>query len=193
MRLINYPKETAQYDTRSERMASTGKILDRIAEAAYDNDRAYEGCAHCVLASLQDHLHLLDDDKAYKAVLKAGTALAAGVARRTETCGALTGAIMAVGLVEGAKRKDDAEGYVRAMKAAADVFERFKTSYGIVKCFEIQEKLFGRRYDFFNPKDSEAWYKDNGLDKCPRRMRSSCKNRRSSDTWTSKAKTKMNE
>jgi C_GCAxxG_C_C family probable redox protein len=167
MRLNNYPKETARYDTRSEEMASTGKILDRIAKAAYDNDRAYEGCTRCVLAALQDHLHLLDDDKAYKAALKASTALAAGVARRGETCGALTGAIMAVGLVTGGERLDDAEGYVRAMNVAAEVFDRFKGNYGTVRCFEIQEKLFGRHYDFFNPEDAEAWYKDGGLGKCP--------------------------
>jgi C_GCAxxG_C_C family probable redox protein len=167
MRLNNYPKETARYDTRSEDMASTGKILDRIAKAAYDNDRAYEGCTRCVLAALQDHLHLLDDDKACGAVLKASTALAAGVARRGETCGALTGAIMAVGLVTGGERLDDAEGYVRAMNIAVEVFDRFKKNYGTVKCFEIQEKLFGRHYDFFNPEDAEAWYKDGGLDKCP--------------------------
>jgi C_GCAxxG_C_C family probable redox protein len=148
MRSNNYPKETARYNTRGEEMASTEKILDRIAKAAYDNDRAYEGCTRCVLAALQEHLHLLHDDKAYRAVLKASTALAAGVARRGETCGALTGAIMAVGLVAGAGRLDDAEGYVKAMKAAAEVFDRFKNDYGTVKCFEIQEKLFWRHYDF---------------------------------------------
>jgi len=163
----NYPKETARYDTRSEGVASTGKILDRIAKAAYDNDRAYEGCTRCVLAALQDHLHLVANDKAYRAVLKASTALAAGVARRGETCGALVGAVMAVGLVAGAERLDDGEGYVRAMKVAVEVFDRFKKEYTTVKCFEIQDKLFGRHYDFFNSEDAEAWYKDGGLDKCP--------------------------
>jgi C_GCAxxG_C_C family probable redox protein len=163
----DYPKETAHYDRRSEGTASTGKILDRIAKAAYDNDRTYEGCTRCVLAALQDHLYLLHDDKAYRAVLKASTALAAGVARRGETCGALTGAVMAVGLVAGTERLDDSEGYVRAMKVAVEVFDRFRSNYGTVKCFEIQEKLFGRHYDFFNPEDAEAWYKDGGLDKCP--------------------------
>jgi len=163
----DYPKERARKDTRSEGIASTEKILDRIAKAAYDNDRTYEGCTRCVLAALQEHLHLLQDDKAYRAVLKASTALAAGVARRGETCGALTGAVMAVGLVAGAERLDDAEGYVRAMKVAVEVFDRFKKNYGTVKCFEIQEKLFGRHYDFFNPEDAEAWHRDGGLDKCP--------------------------
>ena len=167
MCLDNYPKETARYNTRSEEKASIGKILDRVAKAAYDNDRAYEGCTRCVLAALQEHLHLLDDDKAYRAALKAGTALAAGVARKGEVCGALTGAIMAVGLVVGSERLDDAEGYVKAMEVAAKVFDRFKDNYGTVRCFEIQEKLFGRHYDFSSSEDAEAWYKDGGLDKCP--------------------------
>ena len=163
----NYPKETARYNTRSEGIASTEKILDRIAKAAYDNDRVYEGCTRCVLAALQDHLRLVNDNKAYGAVLKASTALAAGVARKGETCGALVGAVMAVGLVAGAEHLDDSEGYVRAMKVAVEVFDRFKKENGTVKCFEIQEKLFGKHYDFFNPKDAEAWYRDGGLDKCP--------------------------
>jgi len=163
----NYPKEAARYDTRAEPAASKGKILDRVAKAAYDNDRAYEGCTRSVLDALQTHLHLTDDCKAYRAVLKASTALAAGVARRGETCGALTGTIMAVGLVNGAERLDDIEGYVRAMKASKEVFDRFKSHYGTVKCFEIQEKLFGRHYDFWNPEDGEAWYKNDGLDGCP--------------------------
>lgn len=120
-----------------------------------------------MLAALQEHLHLVQDDEAYRAVLKASTALAAGVARRGETCGALTGAVMAVGLVAGAERLDDAEGYVRAMKVAVEVFDSFKNNYGTVKCFEIQEKLFGRHYDFFSHEDAEAWYRDGGVDKCP--------------------------
>lgn len=163
----DYPEETARYYTHSEGAASTRKILDRIAKAAYDNDRAYEGCARCVLAALQEHLHLLHDDKAYRAALKASTPLSAGVARRGETCGALIGAVMAVGLIAGTDRLDDAEGYVKGMRAAVRVFDRFRNHYGTVKCFEIQQKLLGRHYDFFNSEDAEAWYRDGGLDKCP--------------------------
>lgn len=100
---------------------------------------------------------LLKEEGAYRAALKASTPLSAGVARRGETCGALTGAVMAVGLVAGTDRLDDAEGYVEAMEAAAKVFDRFKNHYGAVKCFRIQQKLFGRHYDFFNPEDAEAW------------------------------------
>ncbi|MEM3704029.1 MAG: C-GCAxxG-C-C family protein [Candidatus Bathyarchaeia archaeon] len=165
--LKHYPKETARYDTRAEPPASINKILDVVAKSAYNNNRAYEGCTRCVIDALQQHLHLVDDYKEYKTVLKASTGLAAGVARKGETCGALIGAIMGVGLVAGTEHLDDFENYVKAMEAARKVFENFKKHFGTVKCTEIQEKVLGRSYDFFKEEDREAWYKDGGLDACP--------------------------
>ena len=108
----------------------------------------------------------MDDSRAFRAALKASTALSAGVARKGETCGALLGALLAIGLVKGTERLDDFGGYVETMEVAVKVFEEFKEHYGTVKCFEIQEKLFGRHIDFFNPEDSEWWYRNEGLDKC---------------------------
>jgi len=142
-------------------------VIDRVSKAAYNNNRAYEGCARCVIHALQTHLHIVDDEKAFKAVLKSSTALSAGVARKGETCGALLGALMAAGLAKGTERLDDFDGYVDTMKAAAEIFEKFKENYGTVKCFEIQEKLFGRSIDFFKTEDAEWWYDNEGLDKCP--------------------------
>lgn len=162
-----YPKESAQYDTRAEPPGSTRKILDAVSKSAYDNNRAYEGCARCVLDALQRHLYLVDDNKAFKAALKASTALAAGVARKGETCGALIGAIMGVGLFMGTDRLNDFDGYVRTMEVSSAVFDKFKNNYGTVKCSDIQQKLLGRRIDFFKEEDREAWYKIGGLEACP--------------------------
>ena len=163
----HYPEEKARYDTRSDKAGSMSKVLDRIAKAAYDNNRAYEGCARCVLSALQTHLHLMDDDKAFRGVMKSSTALSAGVARKGETCGALLGALMTVGLERGTERLNDFDGYVDTMMAASEVFDRFRNKYGTVKCFEIQEQLLGRSVDFFNDEDAEWWYEHGGLDKCP--------------------------
>ncbi len=163
----HYPEERARYDTRSEKAGSVLKVLDRIAKAAYDNNRAYEGCARCVLHALRTHLHLLEDGGAFRAVMKASTALSAGVARKGETCGALLGAMMALGLVRGTERLDDFDGYVDTMEAASWVFDRFRDEYGTVKCSEIQEKLLGRSIDFFKVEDAEWWYENGGLDVCP--------------------------
>ena len=162
----HYPEETARYDLRAEKAGSKAKVLDRVAKAAYDNNRAYEGCARCVLHALQTHMNLADE-KAFTAAFKASTAMSAGVARKGETCGALLGALMAVGLEMGTESLHDFSGYVTTMGAASKVFDRFREMYGTVKCFEIQEKLFGRGIDFFKDEDAEWWYENGGLDKCP--------------------------
>jgi hypothetical protein len=62
-----------------------------------------------------------------KEVFKAGSALAGGVARRGETCGALTGAIMGVCSVVGRERLEDREQYGKAMEEA----DGFVTFLGI--------------------------------------------------------------
>jgi C_GCAxxG_C_C family probable redox protein len=161
-----YPEETARYDTLSERAGSKYKVLDRVAKSAYDNNCAYEGCVRCVLHALQTHMYVCEEES-FKYVLKASTALSAGVARKGETCGALLGALVALGLETGTERLYDFEGYVKTMEAASRLFDNFKKNYGTVKCFEIQENLFGRQINFFNEKDAEWCYENDGLDKCP--------------------------
>jgi hypothetical protein len=92
-----YPGETARYYIRSEKPGSKAKVLDRVEKAAYDNNRAYEGCARCVLHAIQTHMNLVDE-ASFTAAFKASTALSAGVARKGETCGALIGASWPWGL-----------------------------------------------------------------------------------------------
>lgn len=142
------------------------KILDIIAKTAYNNDRAYEGCTRSVLAALIEHLHL-SSYEGTKEVIKASSALAAGVCRMGETCGALTGGIMAIGLVEGSDKLEDFDAYKRAMESSYKLYNRFKKIYGTTRCFEIQKKVLGRQYDFKKEEDREPWYKEGGLDKCP--------------------------
>ncbi len=120
-----------------------------------------------MLHALQTHLNILDDGEGFKEAMMSSTALSAGVARRGETCGALLGALMAIGLEKGTERLNDFDGYVDTMRAASEVFDRFRERYGTVRCFEIQEKLFGRKIDFFKDEDAEWWYEHDGLDVCP--------------------------
>ena len=154
------------YNVKGVSPGAREKILDIIAKSAYNNDRAYEGCTRCVLAALIEHLHLSSCEGA-KESLKASTGLAAGVCRMGETCGALTGGIMAIGLVTGSERLEDFDAYKRSMENSYKLYNRFKEKYGTTRCFEIQEKVLGRHYDFKKEKDGATWYKDGGLDKCP--------------------------
>ena len=154
--------ELAEYDTRQVEPGSREKLLDRIAWDAYYNDRVYEGCSRSVLQALQIHLHLGDGG-----ALKASTALAGGVARMGENCGALIGGIMAIGLVVGHEELEDIQAYRDTMEASYEMYNRFKEELGGTICFEIQKTHLGRCFDFKREEESEAWYEAGGLEKCP--------------------------
>lgn len=157
----------AIYQVKGVPPGSREKILDIVAKSAYNYDRAYEGCSRSVLAALIEHLQL-SDCKGAKEAIKASTALSAGVARMGETCGALIGGMMGIGLVVGSEKLEDHQAYETTMEYSNKLCDQFKEHYGTTTCFELQEKIFGRRFDFKNSKDSEEWYKMDGLDKCPR-------------------------
>jgi C_GCAxxG_C_C family probable redox protein len=84
-----------------------------------------------------------------------------------ETCGALLGGIMTIGLVRGREDLADFDAYVETMKMGAEMFNRFREKIGNVKCFDIQEKLLGRHFNFFEEEDREAWYNKGGIEVCP--------------------------
>ena len=154
--------ELAEYNNRRVEPGSREKLLDRIAWAAYYNDRVYEGCTRSVLQAIQSHLHLGDGE-----AIKASTALAGGVARMGETCGALIGGIMAIGLVLGREELENIQAYRNTMEASYKLYNRFKLETGSTICFGIQKRLLGRSFDFKRDEEAEKWYRAGGLEKCP--------------------------
>ncbi len=91
-------------------------------------------------------------------VFKAGSALAGGVARRGETCGALTGAIMGVCCLVGREKLEDKEQYGKAMTEANRVYDQFKERVGHTICWEIHKIKYGKVYRLFIPEEREAFH-----------------------------------
>ncbi|MBI4234074.1 MAG: C-GCAxxG-C-C family protein [Chloroflexi bacterium] len=115
-----------------------------------------------MLLSLQEEFGLGD-----LASFKAATVLAGGVARQGETCGALLGALMALGLAIGRERMEDTQPYRRAMGQAQEVARRFRqelqTQFGFTiplestLCREIQARVYGRSFNTNIPGEYEAF------------------------------------
>ncbi len=117
-------------------------------------------CAQTSFAVLQEQFDLDGDT-----VLKALTAFP-GIALRCETCGAVTGSLMALGLIFGREELDDEQGFQKAVVIARTFCQRFEKELGSTMCGNIQESKFGRRFDLLDPGQIAAWEAANPVDKC---------------------------
>lgn len=130
------------------------EIIKNIYQQAYRTQMNYRGCTQVVVKALMDHLGMFSQE-----VFRAATPFAAGVARKGEQCGALTGALMAIGLYggrndfrEAGQPKEFGESpYSKTMDLASEMFDKFMAFWGTIKCFDIQERLLGKRLDSGDP------------------------------------------
>jgi len=143
---------------------STHELLDEIGRTAHNYEKTYHGCSQCVLAALQEHLQIGDRES-----FKAASALAGGVARMGETCGALLGGVMAIGLVYGREQLEDGRTsprYAKAMELAAILYRRFEGGLGSNKCWDIQTASLGRSFDLKDSAQREEFVKAGGYEEC---------------------------
>jgi C_GCAxxG_C_C family probable redox protein len=147
-------------------MSGNRGLIEEARRKAHNYDR-YSGCSQSVLGSLQETLKIGNIES-----FKAATVLSGGVARQGETCGALLGALSALGLVIGRERIGDTEQYRKAMGPARELCEGFKDALrvefgfegklGSTLCREIQEKIYGRSFDLNKAEDYRAFIEAGG-------------------------------
>ena len=139
------------------------ELLDRIEKAAHDYERDYHGCSRCVLKPLQDHLDLGDDSS-----LKASTTLAAGVAMRGETCGALLAGLLAVGIVTASGDLKDTDALTDSLVSGFRLSKKFETEFGTTNCTKLQTDKLGRFYSLADPEQYKAFIEAGGYRECPK-------------------------
>lgn len=69
--------------------------------------------------------------------LKLADAFGGGIGGMASLCGAVSGAIMAIGLKYGRTRPDDAEAKQKTRKLVKEFVKQFKDRYGAVECKEL--------------------------------------------------------
>jgi len=146
-------------------------VIKKIGDLAYYYELTYHGCSQCVLKAIQDSLNIGNS-----LTFKAATAFAGGVAEAGEICGALIGGIMAISLVFGRDRLEDAmtsSGLLKAMELSIRLYEEFKKEFGSVKCHDIQKKLFGRSFNLRDEEDKRRFIEAgaHGPSGCPQVVR----------------------
>ncbi len=89
-------------------------------------------CGQAVLAAFAER-HGVDRDTA----LKLACAFGGGVARTGSTCGAVNGALVAIGLAHGRTRLEDIAAREKTYDAARAFLERFRQQHGSDACREL--------------------------------------------------------
>jgi C_GCAxxG_C_C family probable redox protein len=89
-----------------------------------------------------------------------------GIAERGETCGAVTGALLALGLVFGRDNLSDWQGYRDSLVPANAFCDRFVQEMGSTMCGDIVESKFGRRMDLRNEDDLQQFQEADATYKC---------------------------
>jgi len=145
------------------------EIIERASKKAGDCEELSVNCAQGTLAALQEEFSLGGG----KDTLKAATFMP-GVVSRKETCGAVIGGLMALGLALGKEKLSDPEYKTpqgmarnRANKQKAWQFcEEFKKEFGSTMCGDILPEIMGKEYDFMDSEEVKQFLEDGGAKKC---------------------------
>ncbi len=104
---------------------SRADIAEKLHGQAYN-------CAQAVFAALADEVGL-DEETA----LRVAAAFGGGVGRSGLTCGAVTGAMLAIGLKHGRTRPEDEESRERTYRLVHQLVRRFRDRHGSIVCREL--------------------------------------------------------
>ena len=148
--------------------------VEAVGARALEYDK-YSGCSQSVLLALQEAFEIGGLES-----FRAATVLSGGVARRGETCGALLGGLMALGLVCGRDDIRDTQAYRDAMRPANEIVDKFKKrlmeEFGFEEplestiCRDIQRHIYGRSFDLNDPEDYPLFLEagGHGDEGCPK-------------------------
>ena len=112
----------SQEDRLNKRTQKVTETLDRS-----------KNCAQTSFAVLQEEFDLEGGP-----ILKALTPFP-GIALRGETCGAVIGCLMAIGLVYGRDDLDDWKGYLASLPPSRRFCRRFEEEHGSTACADLLE------------------------------------------------------
>lgn len=143
--------------------------IERVSKKAGDYEELSVNCAHGTLAALIEEFQLGGGPD----MLKAATFMP-GLMSRKETCGALIGGLMGLGLAWGRDKLYDPswttpeanEEMFRIRKKVWRFCEAFKQEFGSTMCGDIRPQIMGRDYDTMDPKERQQFLEDGGKTKC---------------------------
>ncbi len=141
------------------------ELIEKAYSLGYEYEQKYGNCPQCAVAAIQDTFGILDDN-----IFKAVYGLGAGIGLSAKgSCGAMTAAILTVGMLKGRERKDFHKGRNHeCYELSLKIMRKFEEKYGSNICGGIQKSKFGKSFDLTDPVQFAEFEKAGGHeDKCP--------------------------
>ncbi len=144
--------------------AKKQELMKKAFDLAYEYEQKYGDCPQCVLAAVKETLGGISEE-----TFKASHGLAGGGALTTRgSCGALIGAVLAIGSYFGRPLDKFDQGlYMENFKLSKVITDHFDKEWGGHRCEQVQAKIMGRSFDMWDAKDYQAFEDAGGhKDKC---------------------------
>ena len=124
--------------------------------------KQYGNCAQSSFLALQDRFNLQCDVPSFVRALTAFP----GIGGTGETCGGVSGTLLALGLALGPADPADKEQSGKAHAAGHQFCSAVKKEFGSTDCGDIIERCCGRRFDLNNPLEAKQYAEAGGIMKC---------------------------
>ena len=141
-----------QVPKTNEQFGTADKVKELLLESG--------NCAQTSFAILSEKYDLEGAQ-----ILKALTPFP-GIALRGETCGAVIGSLMALGLVYGRDDLADYQGFIRSLRPARRFCSRFEEVNGSTACSAILLEKLGRSFDLADRVEAIEYAQSGGAEAC---------------------------
>ena len=112
----------------------------------------YRSCALSSFAALNEQFKLKADN-----TIRALMPFTGGIALKAETCGAVSGSLLAMGFFFEPSNQMEKKKAGSSIKYAGMFFDRFEKEFGSTRCKGVQKHQYGRTYDFLNPEEQKLF------------------------------------
>jgi len=106
--------------------------MEEVVDKALAHFKEGYACSETILLSFAESNYIRSE-----VIPKIASGFGGGVARMGSICGALTGAIMAIGLKYGRNNANDKEAYELCLKKSSKCCKKFEQEFGSILCFDL--------------------------------------------------------
>lgn len=126
------------------------------SEVAVNKFRDGYCCSQSVLFSFADKLEISED-----VALKIANGFGAGMGRKQEVCGAVSGAVMVIGLLYGRGVNDGKDKHEDTYDRVRDFIDAFEAKHNTVLCKKLLDGC-----DLLSPQGQDYFKSSNMIEKC---------------------------